>query len=81
MTPNEMTILNASSTDISSSIASFSGISIKNPDVGFGVVGTKIVQPDVLLGIHIPGLGIVFTVSLIFWSTSKWCPQAWHSYS
>ncbi len=40
-TPAEITSLNASSTLISSSNASFLGINTKNPEVGFGVVGTK----------------------------------------
>ena len=40
-TPAEITSLNASSTLISSSNASFFGIKIKKPEVGLGVVGTK----------------------------------------
>ena len=40
-TPADITSLNASSTLISSSKASFLGINTKNPEVGFGVVGTK----------------------------------------
>ena len=40
-TPAEITSLNASSTLISSSKASFFGIKIKKPEVGLGVVGTN----------------------------------------
>ena len=40
-TPADITSLNASSTLISSSNASFLGIKTKKPEVGLGVVGTK----------------------------------------
>ena len=40
-TPAEITSLNASSTLISSSNASFFAIKAKKPEVGLGVVGTK----------------------------------------
>ena len=40
-TPAEITRLNAASTLISSSNASFFGINTKKPEVGLGVVGTK----------------------------------------
>jgi len=42
-TPSEITILSASSTDISSSIISRRGRNTRYPEVGFGVVGTNIV--------------------------------------
>ena len=41
-TPAEITNLNASSTLISSSNASFFGIKTKKPEVGLGVVGIQI---------------------------------------
>ena len=40
--PADTTSLIASSTDISSSITSSMGNSNRNPEVGFGVVGTKL---------------------------------------
>ena len=44
MMPPEITILMASSTDMESGIKSFFGTNSKNPEVGLGVVGRKMLM-------------------------------------
>ena len=44
MMPPEITILIASSTVMDKEIRSFFGTNSKNPDVGFGVVGRKMLM-------------------------------------
>ena len=69
--PTEMTIFKPSSTEIANGVTSLRGMNSKNPEVGFGVVGTKMLtksspeaffisavgEPVIKASVQMPGRG------------------------